>query len=208
MVKLCKPYLPDKSISCWLNPLSTKFSQNTLIVRFNELKLFSVKTFGNVGTFYNCSKLKEIDCYNIERLQHNASLSTTTFAGCTSLPKVYYPNLKRVAQWSFTSNTANTLANPEIVVIGASLATIDNAAAFAYVSTKKIFIYTKTPPSFSSALTTSGTTNTQYYVPDDSFDAYYSSSTWANLKSKLKKLSEYTGDKPWEDLYPKELGIS
>lgn len=171
------------------------------------MKLFSVKTFGNVGTFYNCSKLKEIDCYNIERLQHNASLSTTTFAGCTSLPKVYYPNLKRVAQWSFTSNTANTLANPEIVVIGASLATIDNAGAFAYVVVKKLFIYAKTPPTFSSALTSSGTTNTQYYVPDDSYDAYYSSSTWANLKSKLRKMSTYTGEKPWEELYPEELGL-
>ena len=190
-----------------MTPLSTEFRQNSLITKFNELKLFTgVKTVGG-GTFYDCSKLSEVDFYNITRISNTATLASVIYAGCNKLTHAYFPNLKRISQWAFSSNTGNSLANPEIIVVGASWTTIDSTAALQYVSTKKIFFYTKTPPTLSGALASSGTTNTQYYVPDDSYDDYYSSSAWANLKSKLRKLSTYTGEKPWETLYPEELGL-
>lgn len=180
--------------------------KNTLITKFNELKLFTgVKTVGG-GTFYDCSKLSEVDFYNITRISNISTLATVLYAGC-KLSHAYFPNLKRISQWAFTSDTGSTVTNPSIVVAGASLTTLDNASALQYVNHKNIFIYATTPPSLSSALSSSGTSGTSYYVPDDSYDAYYSSSTWANLKSKLRKMSTYTGEKPWEELYPEELGL-
>lgn len=165
-----------------------------------------ITTFGDGGIFYNCSNLTEIDCYNIRRIQNSASITSTVFAG-TKLSKVYYPNLIRAQQWAFATGTDSTLVNPEIVVIGASFTTIDNAGIFQYVARKKMFIYAKIVPAFSGTLGSSGTSGTEYYVPDDSYDDYYASSAWSNLKSKLRKLSTYTGEKPWEILYPEELGL-
>lgn len=113
MVKLCKPYLPDKSISCWLNPLSTKFRQNSLITKFNEFAYFTGVTSLARLAFQATTNLEEIEfptslvtlgaysndvvfsnCKFISIDMKNVSATYNGLNACTSLVYVNAKNLK------------------------------------------------------------------------------------------------------------------
>ena len=94
-----------------------------------------------------------------------------------------------------------------LTVLGASLTTIEQYT-FRQSGEQTFFVYAKIPPvSNNNALNTYSTANEKIYVPDDSYEAYIADSTWAPMAGYIKRMSEYTGEKPWEELYPEELGI-
>ncbi len=85
-------------------------------------------------------------------------------------------------------------------VLGPSLASISDATyAFSYTRDKKIIFLGTTPPSSSSAFNTSGVSSAVMYVPDEAVDTYKAAANFANWVSRIKPLSEYEGDRPWEE---------
>lgn len=198
-------------------PLSTKFLKNTLIETFEELGLFtSVKmmydgttSYGN--SFSGCTKLTKTNTDNITYFRGGTNESAKPFYG-TAVENVYLPNVTQLNQYAFQSGPSYATSgqskfhDPGIYVLGASLTTLSNANIFSYSYRKKFFIYAKTPPT-GSTLNNTGSWYREIYVPDESWDSYQEAAAWANVKSQIKKLSEYTGEKPWEELYPEELGL-
>lgn len=165
--------------------------------------------YGN--SFSGCSNFKKVNTDNITYFRGGTDQRSSPFYG-TDVPNVYLPNVVQLNQYAFKSgpNSAtayqSVFSNPGIYVLGASVTTLSSQYIFSYAYRKKIFIYAKTPPT-GVVLNNAGAYYREIYVPDDSFDDYYASDSWANLKAQFKRLSEYTGEKPWEELYPEELGL-
>ena len=94
---------------------------------------------------------------------------------------------------------------PLRIVVFGKLTTITGSYAFSYANRVSIFIYAKTPAT-GDTLNKNGYP-TAIYVHDDVVDDYKAAPAFANWVSYIKPLSEYTGEKPWEELYPEELGL-
>lgn len=190
-----------KSIQCSANPLQNKFNSNTLISKFPELNFFTKVTALNTTTIFgDCTNLESLGTYNITSLSQN--INSRGQFGNTKIANVYLPNLTFLGAYAFYSRNGN----PEIIVFGKDLATIRKYGFYGINKNASFFIYATTPP-------IGDTSDKLYnaacsiYVPDDAYDAYISSSHFADIKGRIKKLSEYTGEKPWEKLYPEELGL-
>ena len=186
--------------------------KNTLIVRFNELKYFTsiVSATSTSNNFNGCKNLESIYTYNITNISGNSNQAP--FCD-TKIVNLYLPKIKTVGQYSFANpgwvnNSSSASIGPlRIVVLGASLTNFNGQQAISYSNKINIFIYATTPPTCSTTLSYNG--YPQYiYVPDDSYNAYIENASYANYKSRIKPLSEYTGEKPWEELYPEELGLN
>lgn len=195
-----------------VNPLSNKFQGNTLLVHFQELKFFTSYTqLGHqpYGAFPHCSNLKDVDVRNITYLWGGTGASYKNFYG-TKIETVIFPKITKIQQYALQSSeasgTTSYVRNPKIYVFGKDFSQILSQYAFCYTYYKKILIYAKTPAT-GAVLATNGTQGTQIFVPDDVYDDYYAAEDWAKIKGKLKRLSEYTDEKPWEELYPEELGL-
>lgn len=198
-------------------PLQSKFLRNTLIERFEEMKYFTKVTMMYDGTtsygnsFSGCTQLTKVNTDNITYFRGGTDTRANPFYG-TNVPNVYLPNVVQLNQYAFKSgaNAAtaaqSVFSNPAIYVLGASVKTLSNQYIFSYAYRKKFFIYAKIPPT-GVVLNNSGAYYREIYVPDDAYDAYYASDSWANLKNQFRRMSEYIGEKPWEELYPKELGL-
>ena len=199
------------------NPLGSKFLRNTLIKKFEELVFFikvTMMTAGGVSgneSFSGCTHLTKINTDNITYFRGSTDSKEKAFYG-TNVANVYLPNVVQLNQYCFQSGPSSVTAaqsvfsNPAIYVLGASLTTILSQYSFAYSYRKTFFIYAKAPPT-GAVLGNQGYWYRTIYVPDDAWDAYQESESWGNLKTQIKKMSEYTGEKPWEELYPEELGL-
>ena len=128
----------------------------------------------------------------------------------TKIVNLYLPNLVSVGQYAFkcwsTSSADAGKSALRIVVIGKNFTTVSNSYAFNYSEKVDFFIYAKTPAT-GRALNRSGYNLKYIYVPDSTLDDYKAAPAFANWVSYIKPLSEYTGEKPWEELYPEELGL-
>ena len=128
----------------------------------------------------------------------------------TKIVNLYLPNLVSVGQYAFkcwsTSGADAGKSALRIVVIGKNFTTISNSYAFSYSEKVDFFIYAKTPAT-GRALYRTGFNLKYIYVPNSTLDDYKAAPAFANWVSYIKPLSEYTGEKPWEDLYPEELGL-
>ena len=184
--------------------LQTKFRQNTLITRFSELIHFTSMTNLSAGTgFGGCTNLTYVNCKNITVLGGGPNTYDKNFYG-TSIECVYIPSLVSIGQYALQSGTSyatagqSKLHNPAVYVLGESFSTFSHRFAFQYVYRKKIIILATVPPS-GQVLENGGSWYTEIYVPDASYDAYYDAPVFANRKSQLKRLSEYTGERFWEN---------
>ena len=179
--------------------LQSKFKSNTLIETFNELEKFTKITQFASYEFKN-STLSWINTVNIKTAIGFA------FSGC-GIKTVYYPNIVKANGYFSVYNTGHMAQYNRLTVLGASLTTIEQYT-FRQSGEQTFFVYAKIPPvSNNNALNTYSTANEKIYVPDDSYEAYIADSTWAPMAGYIKRMSEYTGEKPWEELYPEELGI-
>lgn len=184
--------------------LSNKFKQNTLITRFPELIHFTSMTNLSAGTgFGGCTNLTYVNCKNITVLGGGTGTYDKNFYG-TSIESVYMPSLVSIGQYALQSGPSYATAgqskfhNPAVYVLGESFSTFSHRFAFLYVYRKKIIILATVPPS-GQVLENVGSWYTEIYVPDASYDAYYDAPVFANRKSQLKRLSEYTGERFWEN---------
>ena len=162
---------PDKNKSI--------FGGNTLIMRFNELELFT----NVVGWFYfdGCSNLIEFSLPPITSI----GLSTLN---CSSLKRVVIPEgcVKLDAGISMGSDSI------ELVQFPSTLQSIYNSSIFhANRSSFVLVCKAVTPPSVDNF----GYMHIKptIYVPDGSVDAYKSADKWSALAAYIHPLSEYAG---------------
>lgn len=207
------PDKEDERLYWLMFPLSTKLRGNTLIVKFNEMASFTnVKTINSgYNSSFNagvngCTKLEEYNLVNITSIVGGAGTSSGENSAPfmnTKIKKLYLPNFKSIGNYCFRGLTSPT------IVIGTKFTTIQSSAgnAFSYATGASILIYATTPAS-GATLNRNGVSNSYIYVPDEVIDTYKASAAFANWKNYIRALSDYTGEKPWEELYPEELGLN
>lgn len=212
MVKLCKPYLPDKSISCWLNPLSTKFQGNTLIQYFNEGKFFTSATTLSANSFNGCSNLLEVDLRhvtsgitgtnaifqncdslykvvltNITTIGYNGAInmSRSNFVYCSSLRRMVLPSLVNYRMLSQASGAPSL----SMVDIGPGQTTLGyNSTSYTYrvygfAATTQLIVRAITPPALGHNNNISGLT--KIYVPSNSVEDYKAATNWNSRASYI-----------------------
>lgn len=162
--------------------LSNKFTSNTLITTFKELRLFtSYKTIDDT-VFRNCSNLAEVDFTNIT----SASTGSNFFAyNGTKLSIIKLPNLTIIPNYSSRMQTsAHLIFGDKVTRIG--------RYAF-YDRRQYIVIKTETPPSIVSgtSLTIAASGTLRIYVPDDAVDTYKASTVFSSVSSYIRAISEY-----------------
>lgn len=172
-----------------------------------ELKHFTSVTNMSVGgNFSSCSNLVAADFTNIKVLGGGSTQDAKPFYH-VPIELVYLPSITTInSSYSFQSAAvSNTVAKmqslpPRVFVLGANLVSITGGPyTFAYPRDKKIVILATTPPSCNSTFNRTGClASAVIYVPDESIDAYKETAAFANWKSYILPLSEYTGERPWE----------
>ncbi|MBQ6309345.1 MAG: hypothetical protein IJK82_06015 [Prevotella sp.] len=195
-------------------PLQSKFQSSRLIKRFGELKYFLKITYlgSGVNSFNDCANLEYINLDNITYIAGNTGGQNSTGSPLdyTNLTSIVLPNCTRAQTYCIKNHgwwngrTMTDIGPLRIVVFG-KLTTITGSYAFSYANRVSIFIYAKTPAT-GDTLNKNGYP-TAIYVHDDVVDDYKAAPAFANWVSYIKPLSEYTGEKPWEELYPEELGL-
>ena len=186
------------------NSIGTKFANNTLIRKFNELRLFTnVKSINKSNTFSGCTNLEALDTSNITTLGGGTSAIDRPFDHI-NVELLYFPSLTTInARYPFqVSSTGDTTSRPpRVYVLGPSFTSIpnDSAYVFSYIRDKKIVFLGTTPPYGYTAFNTSGVSSAVMYVPDNAVDTYKAAANFANWVSRIKPLSEYDGDRPWEE---------
>ena len=190
---------------------------NSRITRFMELKYFTKVTtmYSGVNSFNSCTNLISINTDNIKNLDGNTGGTGNNAPplGSTGLTEIYLPNIVSLGHYSFKYKGTNVnemnLSPLRTVVLGKSLSRFLGGYTLAYVHNINYFIYATTPPTSNEALRRTGITKPALmYVPDNSVTAYKESPTFSNWVDYIKPISEYEGDRPWEALYPEELGLS
>ena len=163
-------------------PLSNKMRQNTLITKFNELRLFTNYKTIEDRVFYNCSSLVEADFSNIT----SATTGTDFYAfNGTKLGIIKLPNITIIPHYSSRIPTsAHLIFCDKVTRIG--------RYAF-YDRRQYIVIKTETPPSIVSgtSLTIAASGTLRIYVPDDSVDTYKASTVFSSVSSYIRAISEY-----------------
>lgn len=185
--------------------IGTVFKGNKVMEYFDELKYFpNVKALGG-DAFDRCTKLRTVDTSNITSVSSgSASGSGYSPFFNTLITVIPLPNVTTLGNYIGDHITATW-------VIGNSLTTV-NQYTFRTMSSgnrsSSYLIYATTPPTLSSGTANAANFTGYIYVPDASYNTYIAHASWSPISARIKKLSEYTGEKPWEALYPEELGLT
>ena len=156
------------------------------------------------GTFTHCTSLETCDIP-----QSVTTINPQAFDGCTKLVgEINLPNLTSLS-WGAFRNTAITkvISLGEITKLGDYTfynctkltnvvlpSTLQNMYSYVFANCtelKKMVLNSVDAPTITWN-TFSGTTTCQFYVPDDSVDAYKAASGWSDYADRIHPISEYT----------------
>ena len=188
-----------KAQAALVTSLSNKFRYNELITRFTEMRHFTSVTILNDGNsntningfvFDSCTHLEAVSPTNVTKLASgNAGGGYSNFSR-TALTRIELPNIREL------SNYIGVGVNADFI-FGASLSSvaqytfrnISNANRYA-----NYIILATTPPTLASGTLYTNNMGGYIYVPDEVYDEYtINNATWSAIKSKIKKLSEWSG---------------
>lgn len=166
---------------------------NTLIKKFNELKLFlNVKNMSGGYTpnasFNSCTNLIELNTENITTIVGGPGNAATTNSGPlynTKVKLLNMPNLTTTESYGFKG-----LSSVKII-IGSKYTTIGGQYAIVNVNNSSIIINATTPPS-GQTLRRNNNNNTFIYVPDEVLDNYKAAASFANWVNYIKPKSQYS----------------
>lgn len=100
--------------------IGTKFSGNTVIESFDELKKFIMVTELDHNAFSNCTKLRSIDLTNIRKMRSYGAYSNGTFNGCVELEELKgLDNLEEISPNAFSgcSSLVQDIYLPKLKVL-------------------------------------------------------------------------------------------
>lgn len=159
------------------------YAPNTLIQRFPEFQYFtSITSSWNFNYLENLKKLvlpPYITIIPMEAL-YGVSLSESSYfkvpEGCTTY-----------------RNHAIGRGNCHIVTLDlpSTSASFDGYIMYGAPDIQTIIIRATTPPTVASNTLSNIPSRVQFYVPDDSVEAYQTASSWSNYASRIHPLSEY-----------------
>lgn len=204
--------------------LSTKFKQNTLITKFDELERFynitSLGTNLSTNAFYGCNHLtsviipKEVtslysvflECSNLIHVNLNnvtainGATNYECFRSCRNLSDIDFRKVKTISYQSFygcSSLQRIYFANIESIARNSFI----NCSGIQYV-----VVDTETIPSVGDSNGGAFPTGSfSFYVHDDLVESFKTTGQWTRYKTRIKPLSEFITAYP-EDA--EELGIS
>ena len=162
-------------------------------------------------SFAKCTSLTEVYMPNVE-----ASIGPWAFNGCSALGGSHVlPKLKSVGAGAFYGTNITQFIAPSVTTIGGTWnegafancksllnvmigeATALGERSFTGCSSLQTFIIkATTPPSLNGSLFSSTNNTFVIYVPDESVDAYKSSTNWSTYANRIKGVSELATDNP------------
>lgn len=169
--------------------IGTKFKANTLIRTFRELSWFTSMNSIGGDAFYDCTNLETVNTVNITSIgSGSASGEGYSPFHRTKITRLDLPNVTTLGNYIGIRLSA-------VWVIGTKLASINQYTFRTTSDNPRNSIYlinTVTPASLVSGTSSMANFQGHIYVPDESYDAYIASSAWSPLKSRIKRMSEYT----------------
>ena len=206
-----------------MTPLSTKFKQNTLITKFDELERFynitSLGTNLSTNAFYGCNHLtsviipKEVTslysvflgCSNLIHVNLNnvTAISGATnyecFRSCRNLSDIDFRKVKTIDYQSFYG--CSSLQR----IYFANIESIERNSFVSCSGIQYVVVDTETIPSVGDSNGGAFPTGSfSFYVHDDLVESFKTTGQWTRYKTRIKPLSEFITAYPDD---AEELGL-
>lgn len=160
--------------------MGTVFQGNSQIVKFNELKIFTLVKHTDVYSFQNCSKLEEMDFTNI------TSLGNSSFRG-TKIQYAWFPKLSAHSGTSGGSSPfyycSSLVAVRFDAITSIGSFTMNSSARYAVITTSSV-----------PTMTIANRIPKVVYVLDSLVSSYQAATNWS--QHTIRRISDLSTNEP------------